>query len=72
MRKTAIWTNSTPFALLTMFTAQKTVFSFSKCFEMMVFPKKLRWNMIFFVLSGKMMFLFNKNMIFSLDRIKER
>ena len=29
----------------------------------MVFPKKLRWNMIFLALSGKMMFLFPKNMI---------
>ena len=29
----------------------------------MVLTKKLRWNMIFFVLSGKMIFLFSENMI---------
>ena len=44
-------------------TAQKTVFSFSKSFEKMVFPKNLHWTMIFLVLSGKMIFLFPKNMI---------
>ena len=44
-------------------TAQKSIFSFSKCSENMVFPKKLRWNMIFLVLSGKMIFLFPENMI---------
>ena len=44
-------------------TARKTMFSFSKCFEKKVFPKKFRWNMIFLALSGKMMFLFLENMI---------
>ena len=44
-------------------TARKTMFSFSRCFEKMVFPKKLHWNMIFLVLSGKMIFLFPENMI---------
>ena len=44
-------------------TAQKSIFSFSKCFEKMVFPKKSHWNMIFLVLSGKRIFLFPKNMI---------
>ena len=29
----------------------------------MVFPKKSRWNLIFFVLSGKMIFLFPENII---------
>ena len=43
--------------------ARKTMFSFSKCFENMVFPKKSHWNMIFLVLSGKMIFLFPENMI---------
>ena len=52
-----------PEAFLKHNTARKTIFSFSKCFEKMVFPKKSRWNMIFLVLSGKMMFLFSKNMI---------
>ena len=32
----------------------------------MVFPKKSRWNMIFLVLSGKMIFLFPQNMILPL------
>ena len=45
------------------FTARKTIFSFSKCSEKMVFPKKSHWNMIFLVLSGKMIFLFPENMI---------
>ena len=44
-------------------TLRKTIFFFSKCSEEMVFPKKLHWNMIYLVLSGKMIFLFPKNMI---------
>ena len=44
-------------------TARKTIFSFSRRPEKMVFPKKLRWNMIFLVLWGKMIFLFPENMI---------
>ena len=43
--------------------ARKTIFSFSKCSEKMVFSKKSRWNMIFVVLSGKMIFLFPENII---------
>ena len=39
------------------YKAQKTSF-FPKRPEKMVFPKKLCWNMIFYVLSGKMIFLF--------------
>ena len=45
------------------FTTRKTIFSFSRRPEKIVFPKKLRWNMIFLVLSGKMIFLFTENMI---------
>ena len=45
------------------FTTWKTIFSFSRGPEQIVFPKKLRWNMIFLVLSGKMIFLFTENMI---------
>ena len=44
-------------------TARKTIFSFSKCSEKMVFPKILHWDMIFLVLSGKMIFLFPENII---------
>ena len=44
-------------------TPRKTIFSFSMCFEKIVLPKKLHWNMIFLVLSGKMIFLFPENMI---------
>ena len=36
---------------------------FSRRPEKMVFPKKSCWNMIFLVLSGKMIFLFPENMI---------
>ena len=43
--------------------ARKTIFSFLKCFEKMVFRKKLHWNMIFLVLSGNMIFIFPKNTI---------
>ena len=46
-----------------MSTAQKTIFSFSRRPEKMIFPRKLHWNMIFLVLLGKMIFLFSKNMI---------
>ena len=45
------------------YTARKTIYSFSGRPEKMVFPKKLRWNMIFLVLSGKMIFFFPENMI---------
>ena len=50
------------------FTARKTMFSFSRRREKIVFPKKLRWNMTFLVLSGKMMFLFPENVILHLRR----
>ena len=36
---------------------------FCKCSEKMVFPKILHLNMIFLVLSRKMIFLFPENMI---------
>ena len=51
-----------------MSTAQKTIFSFSRCPEKVVFPKTLYWNMISLVLSGEMIFLFPKNMILQLGR----
>ena len=47
-----------------LFTARKTIFSFSRRPEKMVFPKK----MIFLVLLGKMIFLFPENMILHLRR----
>ena len=47
--------------------ARKTKFYFSRRPEKMVFPKKSWWNMIFLVLSGKMIFLFSENMILPLD-----
>ena len=34
--------------------------------EKMVFPKNLRWNMVFLALSGKMIFLFPENTILHL------
>ena len=42
----------------TSYHGRKTIFSFSGRPEKMVFPKNSRWNMIFFVLSVKMIFLF--------------
>ena len=47
--------------------ARKTIFSFSKCFEKMVFRKRLHWNVTFLVLSGKMIFIFPENISYSLD-----
>ena len=44
------------------YTARKTIFSYSRRPEKMVFPKKSRWNMNFLVLLGKMTFVFPKNM----------
>ena len=41
-------------------TARKTIFSFSRRPEKMIFPKRFPWNMIFLVLSGKMIFFFPK------------
>ena len=53
-------------------TARKIIFSFSRRPEKMVFPKKLRWNMIFLVLPGKMIFLFPENMILPLgEKMKD-
>ena len=46
-----------------LYTAWKTIFSFPKCFEKMVFSKKLHGNMIFLVL-----FIFAENMIFFFER----
>ena len=49
-------------------TARNTIFSFSRRPEKMVFPEKPRRNMIFRVLSGKMIFLFPEHMILHLGR----
>ena len=49
-------------------TARKTIFSFSRRPEKIAFPKKLRWNMIFLVLSRKTIFLFPENMTLHLRR----
>ena len=37
-------------------TTRKTIFSFSRRPEKMVFPRKWRWNIIFLLLSGNMIF----------------
>ena len=55
------------FLIRTSNIARKTKFYSSRRPEKMVFPKKSWWNMIFLVLSGKMIFLFSKNMILPLD-----
>ena len=44
----------------------KNMLPFSKCFEKIVFPKKFYWDMIFFVISSKMEFLFPQSMTFLL------
>ena len=44
-------------------TTKKQTFVCSKCSKKIVFQKKLHWNMTFLVLSRKMIFLFNENMI---------
>ena len=46
----------------------KQKFSFARRPEKMVFLKKSGWNMIFLVLSGKMIFLFPENMILLPER----
>ena len=43
-------------------SARKTIFCFPKYSERMVFPKNLHWNMVFFLSSAKMVFLFPRNM----------
>ena len=55
-----------------MVTTQKTIFSFSKCSENKVFPKKLHWNMIFLVLSGKTIFFLHGNIYFFHSTENER
>ena len=49
-------------------TARKTIFSFSRHPEKMVFPKKLHWNMVFHLLLGKIIFIFPENMILRFRR----
>ena len=55
-------------AFLNIITARKTIISFFRRPEKMFFPKKSRWNIIFLVLSGKIIFIFPKNMILHLRR----
>ena len=57
-----------PFTCKKISTSRKTIFSFSRRPEKMVFQTTLHWNMIFLVLSGKMIFLFPENMILRLKR----
>ena len=49
-------------------TTRKIIFSFSRRLEKMVFAKKSCFNMIFLVLSGKMIFLFPEIWSYTLDR----
>ena len=49
--------------LQTTYTAQKTIFSFSKSSEKMIFPQNLHCNMTFLVSAGKMIFIFPESMI---------
>ena len=58
------------FSCFLIFTAQKTIFSFSKYSEKMVFPKKLHWD-IFLLSSGKMAFFSWKCDIFSRRKVKD-
>ena len=46
--------------------AENHIFFFQTSWKM-VFPKKSRWNLVFLVLSGKMIFLFSENMILPPD-----
>ena len=50
------------------YTARKIIFSSSRRPENMVFPKWSYWNMIFLVLSGKIIFPFPENVILPLRR----
>ena len=53
-------------------TARKTIFSFPKCSEKIVFLKKSHWNIIFLVSSRKMVFLFPESMmLFFRRKIKD-
>ena len=46
---------------------RKTIVSFFKCSEKMVFPKKSHWNAIFLILWGKIYFIFPKIWSYTLD-----
>ena len=59
----SLFFHQTAYIATTTTTAWKSMFSFSRLPEKMVFPKQSRWNMIFLVLLGKMIFLFPENMI---------
>ena len=49
-------------------TVQKTILSIYRRPEIMLFSKKSRWNMIFLVLSEKIILLFPENMILHFKR----
>ena len=46
------------FILARPYAARKTIFSFSRRPEKMIFPKKSRWNLTFLLLRGNMTFFF--------------
>ena len=52
-------------------TTQKTIFSFSKCSEKIIFPKKLHRSMIFHVLPGKMVFFPEHIILFFRRKMKD-
>ena len=51
------------FILARPYAARKTIFSFSRRPEKMIFPKKSRWNLTFLLLRGNMTFFSPENMI---------
>ena len=55
-----LWIVNIEYVVQWLGTAQKNIFSYSKCSEKIVFPKTLHWNMIFLVLSGKLVFFSRK------------
>ena len=59
---------SAVFKALGSITERKTIFSYSKCSEKIVFLKKSHWNMIFLVSSRKMVFLFPESMMLFFGR----
>ena len=57
--------NSKSWLFKKLFIARKTLFSFSKCSEITIFPIKLHWNMIFLVTSRKVIFFSPKSLSYS-------
>ena len=68
INRVSVFTQDAPLNIQSKSLHGKPYFLFPDVLKRWSFQKKLRWNMIFLVLLGKMIFLFPENMILPLRR----